>query len=324
MIKSFCVLLLSILLFFSTLGYVVNRLGDSKFVVEQARSVNLYGRLVGNIGQLLPAGQTKSFGLDNTDVTDIIKSAIGADQFYDFTESFLDAYLPWLTNKTESVVFSYELRSVKQRLADSAASKILTNYNSLPLCRSAELRDWNFEQGLPSCQLPEGTLKSKSVANLANLAATKLTEGIPDSLSVSQSPSQLLTIRANVTLANKIVQTIWGATLLMMLLYWLIWRASGLISLSICFLLVGILQIVFSLVGWDWLTKTASDFVDGTGGAKSIAPVIIDLVAVILGVMKTTLGNISIGFLVSGGILLVLGIVTKLKTAKFIQLATKR
>ncbi|MEK7535386.1 MAG: hypothetical protein AAB563_03230, partial [Patescibacteria group bacterium] len=71
-------------------------------------------------------------------------------------------------------------------------------------------------------------------------------------------------------------------------------------------------------VGWDWITKTIGDFVGGSGEAKSIAPIIIDLVSVILGAMKTVMGNISIGFLISGGVLLVLGIIGKIHRSPLI------
>ncbi|MCR4307722.1 MAG: hypothetical protein NUV80_04105, partial [Candidatus Berkelbacteria bacterium] len=56
----------------------------------------------------------------------------------------------------------------------------------------------------------------------------------------------------------------------------------------------------------------------GSGEAKSIAPAIIDLVSVILGAMKTVMGNISIGFLISGGVLLVMGIVGKIHRSALI------
>jgi hypothetical protein len=112
-------------------------------------------------------------------------------------------------------------------------------------------------------------------------------------------------------------------TLLLTLIYLLVFRASGLISLGICLLLVGLLQIAFSLVGWDWITKTIGDFVGGSGEAKSIAPVIIDLVSVILGAMKTVMGNISIGFLISGGVLIVFGIVGKIRHSALIPKEAK-
>lgn len=316
MIKSFFIFLLTILLFLASLGYVVYRLQNPDFVVAQSRSVNLYGRLVGNVGQFLPTDELINLGLTNTDVTDILKSGLDGEQFYDLTGVVLGAYLPWLTGQTDSLSYSYELGSVKQKLTEATEAKLLAEYYSLPLCTAVQLRNWSFDSGLPSCQLVAGTLQAKSITNSANLAATKLTEGIPDTLSASQASSTLLAVKIKVALAFKIIYAIWGATLLFGLLYLLIFRSSGFISLAICFLLVGLLQIAFSLVGWDWITKTIGDFVGGSGEAKSIAPIVIDLVSVILGAMKTVMGNISIGFLVSGVVLLVLGIISKIHKAK--------
>lgn len=311
-IKSFVILLLTTLLFLATFGYVIYRLQDPQFVVSQSRSVNLYGRLASNIGEFLPADELEKSGFNATDVTDVLKAGMDGDRFYELEATALNAYLPWLTGKTDSLSFSYPLQETKTKLTDSAKAKILTKYGNLPVCTSAQVRDWSFESGLPSCQLPSGTLKAKSIDNLANQTATKLTEGIPDFLSANQPPAQLIAARANIALVFRVIYAIWAATLLLALLYLLIFRSSGFFSLAICFLLVGLLQIAFSLVGWDWITKTIGDFIGGSGEAKSIAPIIIDLVSVILGAMKTVMGNISIGFLISGGILLVLGVVGKI------------
>ena len=254
MIKSFFILLLTTLLFLATFGYVVYRLQDPEFVVDQSRSVNLYGRLVGNIGGFLPEDELIKSGFNNADVIEVLKVGMDGDKFYELGETALKAYLPWLMGKTDSLSFTYPLQETR----------------------------------------------------------TKLTEGIPDSLSVNQPPTQLTAARTNIALAFRVIYAIWAVTLLLALLYLLIFRSSGFIALAICFLLVGLLQIAFSLVGWDWITKTIGDFVGGSGEAKSIAPIIIDLVSVILGAMKTVMGNISIGFLTSGGVLLVLGIIGKI------------
>ncbi|MCR4277774.1 MAG: hypothetical protein NUV85_02045 [Candidatus Berkelbacteria bacterium] len=318
MIKSFFIFLLTGLLFLASFGYVVYRLQDPEFVGSQSRSVNLYGRLVSNVGGLLPADELKQMGFNNADIADVLKTGVEGEQFYEFEEAALKAYLPWLTGKTDSLSFSYSLVETKIKLTDATSAKILAKYNNLPICTSAELRDWSFESGLPSCQLASGTLKAKSITNLAMQAATKLTEGVPDSLSTAQPPSQLLAVRTNIALAFKIIYAIWGATLLLALIFLLLFRSSGFISLAVCFFLVGLLQIAFSMVGWDWITKTIGDFVGGSGEAKSIAPAIIDLVSVILGAMKTVMGNISIGFLISGGVLLVMGIVGKIHRSALI------
>lgn len=323
MIRSFFIFILTGLLFLASFGYVVYRLQDPQFVVEQSRSVNLYGRLVGNVGQFLPADELQSLGLSNTDVTDILKSGLDGEQFYDFMGVVLGAYLPWLSGRTDSLSYSYELISVKQHLTEATEAKLLARYYGLPLCSAVQLRTWSFDNGLPSCQLAAGTLKAKSITNSAHLAATKLTEGIPDTLSASQASSTLLAVKVKAALAFKIIYAIWAATLLLGLLYLLIFRSSGFISLAVCFLLVGLLQIAFSLVGWDWITKTIGDFVGGSGEAKSIAPIVIDLVSVILGAMKTVMGNISIGFLVSGVVLLVLGIISKIHHTALIPQVAK-
>ena len=323
MIKSFVILVLTVLLFLASFGYVVFRLQDPHFVVEQSRSVNLYSRLTGNVAGFLPSDEIERFGLEPADVTEILKSGIDGERFYDFLTKAGEAYLPWLTGKTATLSFSYSLQETKLKLADATSARILTKYNSLPTCTSVELRDWSFDESMPTCQLANGTLKAKSITNLANQAATRLTDQIPDSISASQPSQQLLEVRTNVALAFKMIFAIWGATLLLLLLYLLIWRSAGLISLSICFLLVGLLQIAFSLIGWDWITKTIGEFVGGSGEAKSVVPIIIDLVSVMLGAMKSLMGNISVGFLGSGVAMLIWGIFSKIHHSALIPKVVK-
>ena len=286
-------------------------------MLEHSRSVNLYGRLAENVGKFLPTDQLNNFALETSDTTEILKSGIDGETFYKFEQAVLSSYLPWLTGNTDSLEFSYNLQEIKQKLTAMTNAKIIAKYNSSPTCTSAEIRDWGFDEGLPSCQLPSGILGQKSIANLSNQAATKITDDIPDTLTASQGSLQLRTTRTKIALVFKTIQIIWMVTIFLVAVYLILWRTSGLISLSICFLLVGLLQITFSLIGWDWITKTIGDILGGVmGEAKAIAPVLIDLLAVILEAMKTVMGNISIGFLTTGSVLIIVSFIGKVYQPK--------
>jgi hypothetical protein len=66
------------------------------------------------------------------------------------------------------------------------------------------------------------------------------------------------------------------------------------------------------LIAWDWLARTISDSLNGKIDG-SILPLVIDLIGATLEVFKTILGNLSIFFLVSGGALLVLAVINKIR-----------
>lgn len=318
-IKSFLGFILTVLLFLSSLGFVVYRLQDPQFIVSQAQSVNFYGRLTNNVSQYLPPEDVKNFGLSNDDVTEVLKSAVSSDQFYGFISSAANAYLPWLTGKNNDLAFSYDLMPIKQSLSTALAAKILVKYNVLPLCTQSQLRTWDISKSLPSCQLAEGTLSAKSIGNQIRQSTDKMLNGLPDSVTSVVPPDKFAKVKKIVALVFKTIYTLWATTLALLLMFLLTFRSRGFISLAVCFLLVGLLEIIFSLIGWDWIARTIGDLISGSSDVKSLVPLIIDLVSVILGAFKTVLGNISIGFLSTGGLLLVLGLVKGIHQPKFVE-----
>lgn len=319
MIKSLLSFILIILLFLASLGFVVYQLQDPEFVVSQAREVNLYGRLAENVGALLPESQEKDYGLTSADITDVLKNTVDGSQFYGFMSAGGNAYLPWLTGKTNELKFSYDLTSTKQKLTEAVAAKIRSKYDNLAICTQSQLRQWSFDNSLPSCQLAAGTLQARSINNQIQQLATKLVNNLPDAISPGPPSSGLLATRDKIALVFKAIYTTWVLTALIILLFLIIYRFKGFLSLAVTFLIVGVLQVAFSLVGWDWIGRTIGDLISGSSGAKSILPIIIDIVSVILGAMKTIFGNISIGFLVTGVVLLMIGIIAKIHQPKFIE-----
>ncbi|MEK7171123.1 MAG: hypothetical protein AAB774_02360 [Patescibacteria group bacterium] len=323
MIKSFSNFVIILLLFLSSLGYVAFRLQDPHFVLQSARSVNLYGRLAANIEPLIGQDQLNSTGLKSSEVIDLLKSAVDAEQFYVLASQALEAYLPWLTGRDDSISFSYDLTPTKQKLTDGLTAKMQSQYLGLPQCTPAQLRTWSFKDKLPSCRLADGTIQAKNIETQIAALASKTTDLLPDTLTAAQPSTKYIRIRDLIARGFKDIYLVWGLTALLIAIYLLIFRSSGLVSLAVSFLLVGLLEIGFSLIGWDWITRTISDSIGGRGDAKTLLPLTIDLISVIIEALKTTLGNISIGFLLTGGISLLLGIIGKIHQPKLIAKVTK-
>ncbi len=318
-IKSLFGFIIINLLFLASLGLVAYRLQSPDFVLSQARSVNLYGRLTSNIEPILANSDLKSIGLESSDAVEVLRAAVDGEQFYGFVGAALKSYLPWLTGQTDSITFSYDLAPAKEKMTDELSAKILARYNSLPVCTTPQLRGWDFKDRLPSCQLAPKTVQEKTLQSQATSLALKVVEPIPDRLTAGEPSAKLTRIRSVLAQVFRSVYVIWGLTVLLISLFLLIYRRNGLTTLATCFLFVGLLQVAFGFIGWDWIARNVADLIGGSGEAKALIPLGIDLASVIIQSLKTVLGNISIACLIFGGVLLVWGLVSKLTGAKTIQ-----
>lgn len=305
-----------LLLFIGSFGVVVYRMQDTNFVVDRARSVNLYSRLATNITPLIAGDEsiTKDIGLTSLETPELIKGAIDGEQFYDFLHQYLDAYIPWITGKTDKLDFTYDLSPTKDKLTDSLATKILAQYDALSVCTSAQLRNWEFKETLPTCKLASTSSSSKDISAQALLLASNFSSVLPDQIIAPAPSEKLVGIQKMVTIGFKVIYSIWALTLIFILLYLLVFRSKGLVNLGVIFIFVGLLHIGFSFIGWDWITRTVSDAISG-GDAKSLIPIMIDFVTLILESLKSALSNLSIGLLGAGVMMLLVGIFSRFKKA---------
>lgn len=313
--RSFFILVLIGLLFLSSLAFVVFRLKDPDFLVAQSRKANVYNHVV-NSSERIMGDDGEKYGLSKDDMVEVVRAAVDGERFYSFMHQYVSAFSDYLTGKSQNIQFSYDLAPVKQKAVDEMTAKVLAKYAQLPICTPTELRNWGFDEGMPSCQLSPGSAQARSIEQDVRTNVGKSFEELPDTVNVAQSADKLVEVKKKVDLAMKIIWGIWLATTVILLLYLLIYRSSGLVSLAVAFLIVGLMQVGFSLVAWDWIGQNIADRIGGSEEAKSFAPLAIDLATAVLEVLKTALGNISILFLSGGALLLVWGIVSRFHRKK--------
>lgn len=305
MIKSFFSFALVALIFVSTLGLIVIKLENPTYLNEQLRRVNLYGRLTGNLTQLLPEDVAKDTPFTPDDVAEIITAAVPADTFYQFSDSFLTAELEWLTSKKGTLNWQYDLLVVRGRLKEKAVDRLLSKYHDLPVCTATQLRGWQAETGLPPCQLPEGNVRSNDLPLLFGQQVEKILEPVPAQLSITEPTAAMKEFRFQLTAVTRFIHIIWGMTVALILLFLLILRRRAFFALAVAFLFAGVLEAAFSLIAWDWVGKLVVDMLP----EKAIGlPLIVNGVTALLAILKTVIGNISIALLITGGFFILLGL----------------
>lgn len=292
MIKAIWALLLVGLLFFSGLFAIFYRAMDSQFLVARAREVNLYARLTNQVTLLTGNSSEQKQLLTKEELTEVIQTGIGADRFYDFLGQYLTAVLSYLKTGQDPD-FHYDLAPVKQSLSDRSLEKVLAGYNQLPICRANELRSWQFIEQLPSCKLSDAP-PGDDITRLARQVTDSQFESLPDQITLTdpQPDSALAKNKDIIIRLLWLAKIVWLTTGLFLLAFLAVWRRHGFFSLAVVFILVGLVQVAFGLIGWDWLAKLIGEA--ASGGAKDLAPLISDLATTIIQVLKTAAGNISI------------------------------
>ena len=96
-----------------------------------------------------------------------------------------------------------------------------------------------------------------------------------------------------------------------------IFRSRAFIPIAISLLFVGIIQIGFGMIAWDWIGTAVSDYFAGYDNSQ-LAPLVTDIAGAMLEVLKIALGNLTIVILGLGATLLVLGIVSGIRGKKSI------
>lgn len=312
MIKSFFNFILIWLVFFSSLGYTLNRLQDPEFLSEQLREAKTYERLSTHTETFLPKENTENLPFNNQDLEDIIKSTIDANTFYDFTDKWMGAYLKWFKSDEKIVGFSYNMAPFKEKFVTSATDKALVKYDALEKCTNKQLVDWDASKGLPECKISSSANDINTVRPLFKAQIEQSLKDLPDTLRTGDTPSQTeIDIKTAVQATNKAILIIWVATLLFIALYFVFFRGHAFMSLSIIFIIAGLLEIGFGLIGWEWIRQSLVD--SFTKQEELFAALLVDLSASIIEVLKTILGNLSIITLSVGAISLILGIYFAIK-----------
>ncbi len=311
MIKAIFNFFLAWLVLFSSIGFAVYQVQRPGFIGTQSRDVRLYERLSGELGSLLPTDAKKNIPFTDAEIKDIVTTTIDANTFYDIETKVTDTYTGYLTSRSDSLNFTYPLATIKTNLQTAITNAMVAQYASEPTCKTTQLKGWQATNGIPACQLPTNNILSTQVNTLFAQQAASVANQLPDSWTLSQPNDGLVKQRGYVTEGVKIIELIWAATFGFILLYLLIFRSRAFLSLAFIFLLAGLLEVGFSYIGWDWLGRTISDSL--TTMNQATAGAITDLVAAVLDIMKTILGNLSIITLSAGGLSLILGIFYKFK-----------
>lgn len=304
MIKAFISFLLVVLLVLAFVLLDINRLTDAKYLVEQSRKINLYGRLMENT-QLL-SGSVAKQPLAAIDTAEVFKSAVPAVKFYEFLEGYLASYLNWFTGRSVNPSYSYSLQDVKQEASSKVTERLLTQYNDLSICKADQIKAWNFTNGLPSCRLDGSSAADKDIARLANELTAASLKNIPDSITIPP-PSASLLVTRNITV--KIIQgfwLVWALTASLIALMILFLRRRAFFPLAIIFLLAGVTTVVVNNFGWDWVNQAAKDYITGQTEMKDIAPLLTDATASLTAGLKTYLGNLGLMSVILGVLLVVL------------------
>lgn len=299
------------LLFLASLGFTLYTLQKPGFLVDQARDVRLYERLTGNIGSFFPKEKREQIPLTDAELTDLLTSSVDADTFYGFSDQLVTAYSNYFTSRSETLSFSYNLASVKEKTTAALTAKLIAKYNDLPECKSNQLKNWQADKGLPECQLPSGNVQSNDVNRLLTRQATEATAQWPESVSVPEPNQDLAGVRAKVTQVLRWIYLTWVVLAGFLLLYLLIFRSRGFLSLAIIFLMAGLLEVAFGLIGWEWLARNIIDLVGGQ--SVQLTGLSTDLAAAIAQVLKKIMGTLSIITLSLGGLFLIVGLISKFK-----------
>jgi hypothetical protein len=317
--KGFLAFILVGLLFISSLGFVANRLQNPDFLVEQTKQANFYGRLTGQLTEVLPKDFVKGFPISNEEFAAITKEAVPENEFYSFLRVYAGAYLDYWTGKSPTIAVDYSLAKVKERAKVALTNKVVANYDKLPECTAEQARNWDISENFPTCRLAEGSLSRQSIDRQLSLLVSRAVDGLPANIKTSGVTEQQQANRNLFSTANKAIKIVWIATLLLVILMIVIWRQKSFIALAIALLFVGLVQIGFSLIAWDWIAQNVGDALAGSG-KDNLAPIAADAVATALEVLKGTLDNLTIIILGTGGALLVLGIYAAIRGRKTLEL----
>ncbi len=305
MIKTFFGFVLVALIFFSTLGLSLSQLQKPEFLSEQARRVNLYGRLINNLPKLLEDEMLKDSPLSEEDIIGVVQSGVDSQTFYTFLDQYLKEHVDWLSGRSQTLNFKYDLAGVKVAAQEKATSRLIAKYEDLPTCNSTQIKTWSASVTLPACKLPTGNVRSSDVHQILSNQIDGFFESIPSEITSRPTPS-LEMLKVQVSRAVRATQITLIATVALIIIFLAIYRRKAFLSLAFIFLLTGLIEAAFGLIAWDWIGKIIIDSLPDN--KATTLPLMVDMIAAMLEVLKKSLANTSIVLLIIGGVFLLLAI----------------
>ncbi len=316
MLKTLLNFLLIVLLFTSTIGYVGYQLLKPGFLVHQAEKVHLYEQTTAQVGTFLPKDATNDLPFSTAEIQTILSKGIDANTFYTTLDQASTAYLNYITSRSSKVSYSLNLIPLKTTVGDQAKATLSANYQSLPICKTSELKSWDATNSFPSCQLPTTNVQSRDVDALLGSQVDKILANLPDRWSAPPPSAGLSQTRERITQVLGLIRIAWLATLAVILLYILAFRKRAFLPLAFIFLVVGALEVAFSLVAWDYLKRLILDLVSHPDTSQQIISIAGTIADDIVQTLKTILGNLSIITLSIGGFFLIIWGFTRFGRAK--------
>ncbi|HUD21010.1 MAG TPA: hypothetical protein VMQ44_03020 [Candidatus Saccharimonadales bacterium] len=294
MFKGFAHFWLIVLLLLSTIGFTLYRLQDPNFLTSEARQVNLYSRALNQYDALLPTDSFKTGSLTKDDVKTVLTAAIDGSTFYDMLGQYLTSELHYLTGQSIEPNFNYDLTAIKGRASDKTAEVLNAKYDALPVCGANQTHDWSLATQLPSCKLADTNIAQTDISRSISALATKAVEPLPDKISLTTTSPASERNRQIISIAVKVVKGIWLATGILLLLYLIFRRRKAFLPLGIIFLFVGVIQVGLSLFVWDWLGRNVTDLLVKNPHYAAYSTTINNTVSIIVQVLKTIFGTLSI------------------------------
>lgn len=306
MLKSLLYLLLIVLLFVSTIGYVGYQLVRPGFLVAQAENVHLYQQATSQIGTFLPKDALAGSAFSSTDLENILTKAIDANTFYQTLDQASGAYLDYLTGRSANLSYQLNLAPIKTKVADQAKATLVANYQGLPTCKPAELKKWDAANTFPTCQLPTSNVQATDVNSLLGNQVDKMLANVPDRWSAPTPNAGLQQARVRVSQVLQLIRISWLATLGVIVLTVLVLRRRAFLPLALVFLVVGAIEVGFSLIAWDYLKRLITDIVIHPETSQAMMTMIGTIADDITQTLKTIFGNLSIITLSIGGFFLII------------------
>lgn len=255
-----CVPLLVIVLYVFGVALGLYQVFSTPDAIKGAlRDSGIYQSVVGDVlkqaqkGQ--PAeGQEGGIPLDNPQVQSLIQSAASPELLQTQAEGALDSAYAWLRGETLNLAFTVELGDAKTKLADELGKFLEQNLAGLPACAPGSASGQNLDPFNATC-LPEGVSAAQAAAQakneLLNGEFLKETTFTADDVKTDGDRTLEQQLQAIPQTYQAIKWALFGTGVLALLLAVAVvflsinWR-SGLKKLSIVFIVVGSIHVLFS------------------------------------------------------------------------------
>ncbi len=154
-------LLVLLLLGFGFAWSVHQAFGNPEHIKTAVRTSGIYQTGIGEVldqaqKQQPKAGESDSIPITNTDVRAVVIQSFPPSELQAQTEGVIDSAYNWVTGKTPTLQFSFNLAEPKQKLADGLSQYINQHLSSLPVCAANQIPSGEVNPFNATC-LPPGT-----------------------------------------------------------------------------------------------------------------------------------------------------------------------